>query len=196
MKLSNETVTVLKNFSTINQNLVIKAGSKISTMSAMKNIVASANVPDTFTQDIPIYNLNEFLSAMSLFKEPVLSFTDKYMTIAEEDNSSSCKYHFSAPSVIVTVDKDIKMPSVDVEVDFTEEVLKKVTTAAGTLGVSDLVLTGQKDSTIQLKVKDKKNNSSNDYAVTIGNNASAFFEFYFKVENLKLLPGDYKVQVS
>ena len=88
------------------------------------------------------------------------------------------------------------MPSVDVEVDFTEEVLKKVTTAAGTLGVSDLVLTGQKDSTIQLKVKDKKNNSSNDYAVTIGNNATAFFEFYFKVENLKLLPGDYKVQVS
>ena len=133
---------------------------------------------------------------MSLFKEPVLSFTDKYMTIAEEDNSSSCKYHFSDPSVIVTVDKDIKMPSVDVEVDFTEEVLKKITTASGTLGVSDLVLTGQKDSTIQLKVKDKKNNSSNDYAVTIGNNASAFFEFYFKVENLKLLPGDYKVQVS
>ena len=196
MKLSNQTKEILKSYANINQNILIKNGSELKTVSAMKNIVASANVPDTFTQDIPIYNLNEFLSAMSLFKEPVLSFTDKYMTIAEEDNSSSCKYHFSDPSVIVTVDKDIKMPSVDVEVDFTEEVLKKVTTAAGTLGVSDLVLTGLKDSTIQLKVKDKKNNSSNDYAVTIGNNASAFFEFYFKVENLKLLPGDYKVQVS
>ena len=133
---------------------------------------------------------------MSLFKEPVLSFSDKYMTIAEEDNSSSCKYHYSDPSVIVTVDKEIKMPSIDVEVDITEENLKKVITAPGTLGVTDLVLTGQKDSTIQLKVKDKKNKASNDFAITIGSGASAFFEFYFKVENLKLLPGDYKVQVS
>ena len=196
MKLSNQTKEILKNYSQINQNILIKQGNQLKTVSAMKNIVASATVPDEFSQEIPIYNLNEYLAAMSLFKEPVLSFSDKYMTIAEEDNSSSCKYHYSDPSVIVTVDKEIKMPSIDVEVDITEENLMKVITAAGTLGVTDLVLTGQKDSTIQLKVKDKKNKASNDFAITIGGGASAFFEFYFKVENLKLLPGDYKVQVS
>ena len=125
-----------------------------------------------------------------------LSYCQNCFFITSEDNSSSCKYHYSDPSVIVTVDKEIKMPSIDVEVEFTEDNLKKVITAAGTLGVTDLVLTGQKDSTIQLKVKDKKNKASNDFAITIGSGASAFFEFYFKVENLKLLPGDYKVQVS
>mgnify|MGYP001177737597 CR=1 FL=1 len=180
MKLSNQTKEILKNYSQINQNILIKQGNQLKTVSAMKNIVASATVPDEFSQEIPIYNLNEYLAAMSLFKEPVLSFNDKYMTIAEEDNSSSCKYHYSDPSVIVTVDKEIKMPSIDVEVDITEDNLKKVITAAGTLGVTDLVLTGQKDSTIQLKVKDKKNKASNDFAITIGSGASAFFEFYFK----------------
>ena len=121
MKLSNQTKEILKNYSQINQNILIKQGNQLKTVSAMKNIVASATVPDEFSQEIPIYNLNEYLAAMSLFKEPVLSFSDKYMTIAEEDNSSSCKYHYSDPSVIVTVDKEIKMPSIDVEVDITEE---------------------------------------------------------------------------
>ena len=196
MKLSTQTTEVLKNFSTINQNIMIRSGDTLKTVSAMKNIVATAKVPDNFVREVPIYNLNEFLSVHSLFSKPLLNFDEKFLTISEDGGSSSCKYHYSDPSVIVTVDKEIKMPSIDVEVEFTEDILKKVTTAAATLGVSDLVLTGQKDSVIQLKVKDKKNNSSNDFAVTIGNGATTFFEFYFKVENLKLLPGDYKVQIS
>ena len=87
MKLSNETVTVLKNFSTINQNLVIKAGSKLSTMSAMKNIVASADVQEDFPQDFAIYDLNEFLAALSLFEKIDLDFKDDFVVITEGGDS-------------------------------------------------------------------------------------------------------------
>jgi len=196
MKLSTQTKEVLKNFSTINQNIMIRSGNTLKTVSAMKNIVATAQVPDSFTQEVPVYNLNEFLSVHSLFKEPTLTFDDKFMTISEEGGSSSCKYHYSDPSVIVTVDKDISMPSVELETVFTETILKQITNAAGTLGVTDLVLTGKKGSDVELKIKDKKNASSNNFAINMGLKSEADFEFFFKVENLKLLPGNYNVQVS
>ena len=96
MKLSNETVTVLKNFSTINQNLVIKEGSSISTMSAMKNIVAKAEVKETFPQEFAIYDLNEFLSCLSLFEKPNLDFKDDFVMITEDSRSGrSLKYWYS-----------------------------------------------------------------------------------------------------
>ena len=196
MKLSTQTTEVLKNFSTINQNIMILSGDTLKTVSAMKNIVATAKVPDNFVREVPIYNLNEFLSVHSLFSKPLLNFDEKFLTISEDGGSSSCKYHYSDPSVIVTVDKDLTMPTVDVEVVFTESIIKKVNNASGTLGVTDLVLTGVKDKPVELKVKDKKNSASNNFAINMGTNAEADFEFYFKVENLKLLPGDYDVQVS
>ena len=94
MKISHYTTSVLKNFSTINQNLVIKEGNTITTMSAMKNIVAKAEVEETFPQQIAIYDLNEFLGALSLFTSPVLDFSDNYVMISEENKPTTKMKYF------------------------------------------------------------------------------------------------------
>ena len=112
MKLSNHTTSVLKNFATINQNLVIKEGNTITTMSAMKNIVAKAEVEETFPQEIAIYDLNEFLGALSLFTSPILDFSENYVMITEENKpSTKMKYFYSDPSVVQSPSKTITMPS-------------------------------------------------------------------------------------
>ena len=139
MKLSNETINVLKNFSTINTNLLIKAGKSISTMSAMKNIVAKAEVKEDFPKDFAIYDLNEFLASLSLFSKPELDFSDDFVVIKEEgSNSKSLQYWFSDPSVVTTPKSDITMPSSEVKFNFTSEVLGQVQKAAAVIGAPDM----------------------------------------------------------
>jgi hypothetical protein len=192
MKLSNGTINVLKNFSTINQNLVIKEGSDISTMSAMKNIVAKAKVEEDFTKEFAIYDLNEFLSALSLFGTPDLDFQDDYVVITEEGSAKSLKYWYSDPSVVTTPTKDITMPSNEVKFDFSSDSLAEITKAASVIGAPDMVLEKGK-----LRVTDKKNTTANDYATELDvPDSDVKYKFWFKVENLKLLPGSYSVEVS
>ena len=192
MKLSNETINVLKNFSTINQNLVIKEGSDITTMSAMKNIVAKAKVDESFTKEFAIYDLNEFLSALSLFGTPDLDFQNDFVVITEEGSSKSLKYWYSDPSVVTTPTKDITMPSNEVKFNFSSDTLAEITRAASVIGAPDMVLENGK-----LKVTDKKNTTANDFALDLDVPASEVdYKFWFKVENLKLLPGSYGVEVS
>jgi len=192
MKLSNGTINVLKNFSTINQNLVIKEGSDISTMSAMKNIVAKAKVEEDFTKEFAIYDLNEFLSALSLFGTPDLDFQDDYVVITEEGSAKSLKYWYSDPSVVTTPTKDITMPSNEVKFDFSSDSLAEITKAASVIGAPDMVLEKGK-----LRVTDKKNTTANDYATELDvPDSDVDYKFWFKVENLKLLPGSYSVEVS
>ena len=192
MKLSNGTINVLKNFSTINQNLVIKEGSDISTMSAMKNIVAKAKVEEDFTKEFAIYDLNEFLSALSLFGTPDLDFQDDYVVITEEGSAKSLKYWYSDPSVVTTPTKDITMPSNEVKFDFSSDSLAEITKAASVIGAPDMVLENGK-----LRVTDKKNTTANDYATELDvPDSDVDYKFWFKVENLKLLPGSYSVEVS
>jgi hypothetical protein len=192
MKLSNGTINVLKNFSTINQNLVIKEGSDISTMSAMKNIVAKAKVEEDFTKEFAIYDLNEFLSALSLFGTPDLDFQDDYVVITEEGSAKSLKYWYSDPSVVTTPTKDITMPSNEVKFDFSSDSLAEITKAASVIGAPDMVLEKGK-----LRVTDKKNKTANDYATELDvPDSDVDYKFWFKVENLKLLPGSYSVEVS
>ena len=192
MKLSNGTINVLKNFSTINQNLVIKEGSDISTMSAMKNIVAKAKVEEDFIKEFAIYDLNEFLSALSLFEKPDLDFQDDYVVITEEGSAKSLKYWYSDPSVVTTPTKDITMPSNEVQFDFSSDSLAEITKAASVIGAPDMVLEKGK-----LRVTDKKNITANDYATELDvPDSDVDYKFWFKVENLKLLPGSYSVEVS
>ena len=192
MKLSNGTINVLKNFSTINQNLVIKEGSDISTMSAMKNIVAKAKVEEDFIKEFAIYDLNEFLSALSLFGTPDLDFQDDYVVITEEGSAKSLKYWYSDPSVVTTPTKDITMPSNEVQFDFSSDSLAEITKAASVIGAPDMVLEKGK-----LRVTDKKNITVNDYATELDvPDSDVDYKFWFKVENLKLLPGSYSVEVS
>jgi hypothetical protein len=196
MNLSNDTRDVLKNFSTINQNLLVKNGNVINTMSAMKNIVAKATIPDTFNNEFAIYDLNEFLSALSLFKKPTLDFGDKAVKLKEEGGGSSVNYFFSDPSVVTAPKTEIQMPSVDVEFTFTQDTFNQIQKASAVLGVPDVVLKGTTGGDIVLTVTDRKNDTSNDFAIKVGENASSDFTYFFKVENLKLLAGDYKVEVS
>ena len=124
MKLSDNTKMVLRNFATINQNLVIKEGSELLTMSAMKNIVAKAEVEETFPKEIAIYDLNEFLASISLFAVPVLEFEEQYHIIKEEDQPhKKLKYFYSDPSVVQTPSKTISMPSEEVSFELKIEKL-------------------------------------------------------------------------
>jgi len=190
MKLSNETKEVLKNFSTINQNLVIKEGSSISTMSAMKNIVANAKVTEKFPKEFAIYDLNEFLAALSLFANPELDFKDNFVLITEE--SKSLKYWYSDPSVVTTPQKEITMPSVEISYKLSSSTLSEVQRAAAVIGAPDMLLENGK-----LKVTDKKNSTANNYETPLDvDKNDARYKFWFKVENLKIIPGTYDVEMS
>tara|TARA_Y100000310_G_scaffold158187_1_gene157611 strand:- start:1061 stop:1753 length:693 start_codon:yes stop_codon:yes gene_type:complete len=192
MKLSNETISVLKNFSTINQNLMVKAGKSIATMSAMKNIVAKAEVKEDFLTDFAIYDLNEFLSGLSLFDEPNLEFHNDFVIITEEGTSKSLKYWFSDPSVVTTPTKEITMPSIEIAFNLTNNTLEEITKAAAVIGVPDMALVNGK-----LMVTDKKNSTANAYETSIDvGDVDADYKFWFKVENLKLMPGSYDVEIS
>ncbi len=200
MKLSSHTTSVLKNFSTINQNLVIKEGNTITTMSAMKNIVAKAEVEESFPQEVAIYDLNEFLGALSLFTSPVLEFNDSYVMISEETKpTTKMKYFYSDPSVVTSPNKMITMPSEEVKFTMSNEDLSKLKRAAGAIGAPDMVLERNMDlehAPSSITVKDKKNDTANNYSLDVATVGNGQFNFFFKVENMKLLDGTYDVAIS
>jgi hypothetical protein len=197
MKLSEHTVEVLKNFATINQNLVIKEGNELTTMSAMKNIVAKAKVEESFEKEVAIYDLNEFLASISLFTSPILDFNEGFVTIKEENNpKNSLKYFYSDPSVVTSPNKTITMPSKEVSFKLNGENLNKLKRAAGVIQAPDLVLE-KKNTDVFLTVKDKKNDTANTFSIDVDTIADGSdFKFFFKVENLKLMDGDYEVDIS
>jgi len=196
MKLSNNTISVLKNYASINQNLVIKEGKELTTMSAMKNIIARAEVEEEFPQEVAIYDLNEFLSCLSLFKNPNLEFDSTFVTITEENNpKTALKYFYSDPSVVTTPSKMITMPSNEITFTLDSSTLSNITKAAAVISSADLVLENT-SGTSSLTVKDKKNDTANSYSMGVETEGEGNFSFFFKVENLKLIDGKYTVEVS
>ena len=192
MKLSDTTISVLKNYSSINQNLKIGAGNNLVTMSAMKNIVAQSKVEESFEKDVAIYDLNEFLAAMSLFDSPELDFEDEYLMMGNEGRTSSLQYWYSDPSVVTTEPKDIEMPSTEVTFTLSSDELSHITKAAAVIGAPDMVLENG-----SLKVTDKKNQTANAFSMDVAQDVKHLnYAFWFKVENLKLMPGTYDVSVS
>ena len=194
MKLSNDTREVLKNYSTINANLLVSPGNKIATMSQMKNIVSKATLPDTFETEFAIYDLNEFLSAMSLFDDPELDFGDSSVKISQ--GGQSLNYFYSDPTVVTTPKSDITMPDPDATFTLKQSVFNQVLKASSVLGVPDMVLDVNETGQMNLRVSDRKNDTSNSFSVEVGEGGTPNQKFFFKVENLKLLSGDYEVKVS
>ena len=194
MRLSESTKEILKNFSEINPNLVITPGKQLKTISTMKNILATANVSEDFPQDIAIYDLNEFLGVMSLFTKPTFAFDDKSLSISEEGTSTKSKYYFADPSILTVPQKDVKMPEAEVQFTLTETDLTKVKKAAAMLQLPDISISS-KGSDIMLSAIDKKNDTANNFSIKVGETNSKF-EFHFKTEHLKMLPGDYNVSIS
>ena len=196
MKLNQTTQDILKNFSEINTNILIKPGSELNTISTMKNILAKATINDSFDREFGIYDLNEFLSVVSSLDKPELTLQEKYMTISAEGSRSKVKYFYSDPSVIVSPTKEVNMPESDVTFSLSESNLAQLQKMAAILSSPDLALIGTKGGDVVLKVCDKKNDTSNKFDIVVGENTTANYTFYFKVENLKMISGDYDVAVS
>ena len=196
MKLNQNTIETLKNFAGINTNILIKEGDELSTISTMRNIFAKAKISDQFTNEFGIYDLNEFLAVVSGMNKPELSLQDKHMTISPEGSKSKVKYFYSDPSVIVAPTKEVNMPEADVTFSLTESNLEQLKKMAAILKSPDLALMGEKGGDVVLKVCDKKNDTSNNFDIVVGEGATADYTFYFKVENMKMIPGDYDVSVS
>ena len=196
MQLNKVTHDILKNFSEINTNILIKPGSELNTISTMRNIFAKATITESFDNEFGIYDLNEFLSVVSSLDKPSLTLQDKYMTISTEGSKSKAKYFYSDPSVIVSPTKDVNMPESDVTFTLSESNLAQLQKMAAILKAPDLALVGTKGGDCVLKVCDKKNDTSNKFDIVVGENATADYTFYFKVENLKMMSGDYDVAVS
>ena len=193
MYLSQETISILKNFSTINQSILIKPGNRLRSMSVMKNILVEAEVAEKFESEIAIYDLNQFLNCLSLIPGAELDVTDSSIVIADDNNSID--YRLSDPSVIsAPPDKELKLPSEDVCLVLTEEHLATIKKAAAVLQIGDVSIIGD-GSSIRIQVRDKKNSGSNSYSIDCGETTHVF-QFNLKVDNLKLSEGDYDVVIS
>ena len=193
MYISQETVSVLKNLSTINQSILIKAGKKLRSMSVMKNILVECDIDEEFDRDLAIYDLNQFLSCLSLIPGAEIKLESNAIVIT--DGTNSIEYRYADPSVITAPpEKELKLPSEDVCVVLTDEHLNTVKKAAAVLQIPDVSFIGDGEK-IYLTVRDKKNSGSNSYKIEVGETTDVF-QTNAKVENLKLLSGDYDVVIS
>ena len=194
--LSNRTLDVLKNFSTINSNILVKPGNVINTISPIKNVMAEATIEEDFDTEFGIWDLSKFLGTVSLFNKPEYEFHEKYVKIREENNSTEVTYYYSEPRLLTTVNKKINMPETVVSCTLTQSVFSDILRAASVLQVSDIAIRSNGQN-IEIVALDKSDSTTNNYSVNIGDNTTnADFNFNFKAENLKMLPGDYDINIS
>ena len=194
MKLSDSTLAVLKNFAGINNSILVKKGNQLRTISVAKNILAEAEIPEDFPRDVAIYDLNQFLNGLSLHQDPNLDFTeDSHITIKE--GRRRVKYFYADPQVIIAPpEKEINLPTQEVCFQLESSSLEKLVKAAAVYQLPDLSVIGE-NGEITMVVRDKKNDTSNEYAVNVGE-TDKDFEFNFKMENIKIIPGSYNVVMS
>lgn len=192
MKLSDNTLSVLKNYANINQNLLITAGSTLSTMSVQKNIFAKAEISETFDRDVAIYDLNEFLASVTGMSDPDLDFKDDFILVTN-NNGDKLEFYYSDPSVVSSPTTEITMPDAEITFTLSNEQLSDIVKMAAIIGAADMVLENGK-----LTVTDKKNKTANNYSKNVNAKVSEVvdYKFWFKVENLKLLSGTYDVSIS
>jgi hypothetical protein len=191
MKLSKETVALIKNFAGINSNLLLKQGNKLATISAQKNVMADATTTETFP-DFAIYDLNEFLGAMSLFEDPDLDFQDKYVSISQ--GNMKIKFFAADASVLVAPQKAITFPEAEINFNLSASMLNMIHKTASVLRAADVSIVGD-GTKVTAIVGDKKNASGNSFSEPVGESDKTF-KVNLKVENLKMLPGDYQVSIS
>ena len=190
MKLSEQTVSLLKNFASINQNLQFKSGNKLSTISAQKNILVNAEIPESFPSDFAIYDLNKMLGVMNLFPDPEMDIGDKTMKIG-----GKVDYMFADPTMIVSPpEKELTFPEAEIKFALTNADFNQTIKAATLLGLPHICVEG-KDGKINLVATDVHNSSSDEYRSELGETGMVF-NMVFKIENLKLYAGDYDVELT
>ena len=197
MQLSDSTLDILRNFSAINQNILIKADSPIKTISEARNVVARADIPEKFLKDFGIYDLNEFIGVTGLVNSPSLHFNDDFVMISDESGRSSVKYFYSAEETLTAPTKDVSMPEPDVKFTLDNDTLNKLKKAASTLGHDELSISA-KDGVLSLSIVENQNATSNAFSIDIDGEfrQDAVFNFIIKISNLKILAGDYDVEIS
>ena len=198
MIISDETLNVLKNFASINPNLVFKPGQKLKTISEAKTILSSADIVEDFPVEFGVYDLNEFLAVYNLIESPELEFEDKSVLIKNSAGSrQQVRYYYSQPEILTTPQKDIQMPEPEVGVNMSEDVLSQIRKAAAVLGHTEMSIKGE-DGVVTASVIDGKDSTSNSFLIELDrdNSCKNDFNFVVSIPNLKLLPGDYFVSIS
>ena len=196
--LSKKTLDVLKNFSTINSSIVFRKGSTVRTISNAENILAKFTGEEVFPSDFAIYDLSQFLSGISLFNDPQLEFTSgDYVSI--RGGRQSAKYYFSDPEITLksAPEKNVNFPGADLQFNLTGEELIQLQKASAVYSLPDLTFQSEEGSdTIKLILRDKENDTSNSYDLTVAGCSTGTYSLDVKIENIRLLPGDYTVKVS
>ena len=197
MELQEQTLNVLKNFSDINPNLIIKEGNTIRTISEAKNVVATAIVDNEFPQTMGIYDLKEFIGVLSLVDQPNLKFAEESVTVSDQSGRSKVRYFFSPEETLTTPKKDVVFPEADVSFTLESNTLNRLRSAASTLGHSEVSITPG-DGVLTLSVLDEGNATSNTYSIDVPytTKPDQDFKFVVKISNLKILPGNYEVNIS
>lgn len=197
MELQEQTLNVLKNFSDINPNILIRQGNTIKTISEAKNVLATAIVDNEFTQQFGIYDLKEFISVLSLVDKPNLSFADESVTISDQSGRSKIRYFFSPEETLTSPQKDINMPECEVQFKLDAATFNKLRSAASALGHSEVSVTPG-DGVLVLSVVDNENATSNTYSIDVPYTSKPEqpFSFVINIANLKIIPGDYEVSIS
>lgn len=195
MKICSETFALLKNFASINSNVVIKPGSVLTTMAPSRSIVAQGQVAETFANEIGIWDLNKFLATASLFKDPDFDFREKFVRISGT-NGSTIDFFYADVSLLTKTPNKFNMPEAEVSFQLDTKILSEIQKASAVLEVPDLSVEGRTEG-IFLKTHDKRDPTCNVYSLRVGDNpANLDFVANFKIENLKLLPGMYNVKIS
>lgn len=196
-KLSKETLAILKNFASLNSNILVEEGNVLQTITPTKNVMARAVVEESFSTQFGIWDLSKFLSVVSMFETPEFTFEDKYVTIGDGKNSS-VKYHYSDPSLLTVPTKQVNMPDTALTIQLKHNVFNELTKAASVLQVSDLRICPSEDgSEILGIVHDASDPTSNHYSVALGDNTvDEKYQFDFKINLLRLFPGNYTVDFT
>jgi len=193
--LSKTTLSVLKNFSTLNSNILVKPGNVLRTITPSKNGMAEATVEETFDVEFGIWDLSKFLGVVSLFSTPKFEFGEKSVVI-HGGNGSRVTYFYSEPRLLTTPTKNVNMPSVSLSVDITEKIFAELQKASSVLQLPDLSFVNENDR-IMAVVSDLQDPTTNNYKVDVGaNKSNSEFSLNFKMENIKILPGDYTIEFS
>ena len=195
MKISDNTIGILRNFSDINANILFKPGKTLSTMSTMKNIMAQADVEEEFESEFGVYDLPEFLRAIDSFQTPVLKFNGTAnLKIQDEKSTLSARYAFADKSTLRYPSKQISIPDKTVTFSLKNSDYESVKKLYTNLSLPDIAFKGE-NGKIKLVALDKKNSNSNESSVVVGE-TDLEFTAYIKAENMKIIPGDYDVALS
>ena len=196
MQLNENTMAVLKNFASIQSNVVLREGNTVKTIAEAKNVMAVATLDQNFDREVGIYNLDEFLSVLSLVDTPELVFADDFVTVSDSSGRSKIKYFYSDLGILTSPTKDIPMPDAEVNFTLDDASLNRVRRAAAALGHEKMTITSTEGG-VELCVVDSSDSTSNAFSIVVpGTCDSEDFQFVMNISNLKLIPGNYEVAIS